>query len=535
MIGVNTPVGLPGLTSTDPSWRWVPSGTLPEGLRFDVAPTDITRAAITGIPTDATSGKSYELSFRFECTNPDLIIGEAKSVTFTIFIHPRIEFDQAATSIPDGMVGPGPNAPPPPPVVVSETPAISWSVQQPEPPEVYKEATIAAEETRIPGGTTAVEWITNASQLPDSKLAYSSSGARLFIKGETTDMAKAGDTKLSIGFSISHPNPNINGAEENKEHTIRIWNRAYLTVIIEPRRNNPIPAQVSRANVLEKLEDFGRAIMPGETGRVLAGQTASGFVRWEVSNPTSLAGIPPYPEAYPPAGSWTGIDKWGLSPPGAEATSWMEIRMPMPASPSAPAINVEITGFHIGPPLIEYTLPNGTLDVPYPGTFRITNLSAAPSVIGTGPVSRTWEILLEANESFPPGVQIDSGAGVLFGTPTATGTFTFHVVLTLPGTMRLTYGPYSIFVDRFRPNYGDVDGSGSLDLADLVLLAKFLNGDPMEKDDARALMELKNSMRNGNIASADGTDPDGRDLNELARWFALQGEYDDFITSRPTR
>jgi len=202
-------------------------------------------------------------------------------------------------------------------------------------------------------------------------------------------------------------------------------------------------------------------------------------------------------------------------------------------------------GWHVGPPLIAATLPIGEVDVPYPGSFRITNLSAVPSVIGTGPVSRSWKLITPGeNDRIPPGIDIDPGAGVLYGASTETDTFTFSLELTLAGTMKLIYGsnglyrpgwglpltPFSVFIDTFRPIYGDVDGSGSLDLADLVLLSKFRNGSPAEIQAAREAMELRNSMRNGNIISSTPNDPDGRDLLELERWFVLEGVYDNFMS-----
>jgi hypothetical protein len=46
-------------------------------------------------------------------------------------------------------------------------------------------------------------------------------------------------------------------------------------------------------------------------------------------------------------------------------------------------------------------------------------------------------------------------------------------------------------------------------------------------------MIQNNSMRNGNIISKHPDEPDHRDLEELQRWFALQGMYADFLASPP--
>jgi hypothetical protein len=437
----------------------------------------------------------------------------------------------------------------PVPEVVSTNPSITWAISN-EPAEQYAGATIAAKQESIPAGITGIVWHPDPLELPDSTLAFSNDVTRfLTITGTTTDNAKAGTHPLNIEFEIRHPNPNINGAREEKEHTIKIWNRAYLTVIIEPRERNSIAADVGRRNVLGDSEAFGRAIMPGEVGRIMAGQTASNFVRWEVSKLYNLPAppgrpnetlidinhIPGFSTALPPpgffpAGPWTGIgNNWGLSEPGNDAFSWMDIRMPIPLDPEHPAINVEITGFHSGRPQITHTLPTGILGEDYPGRFRITNLNDVPSVIGGGPLpSRTFSIV---EGSLPPGVFIDSVGG-MYGEPTEIGTFIFRVGLTLPGTMRLELGPHSILIRRFSPTYGDVDGDGNLTLADLVLLSKFVNAvTEEERAPYREIMVQNNGIRNGNIMSTSG-DPVSADLFALQTWFALEGVYDSFITSR---
>jgi len=304
---------------------------------------------------------------------------------------------------------------------------------------------------------------------------------------------------------------------------------------------------------------FGRAVIPGQEGRIVAEQPA-GFVRWEISGLSGLPAtnarfeaIPPFPNDYPNPGTWVGIgDNWDLSPPGLGATAGVNIRMPMPAKPDDPAINVEITGFHAAPPLITNPVPparlsDGTVGVDYTGSFRLSSLDV--SVIGgPGPVSREWGIIENpADPEFgrlPPGIGFDPSGSGFYNPPTTTGTFSFHIGLTLPGTMRLTYGitginnvpfipagldgrPYSITVNHFAYNYGDVDGGG-LTLTDLVLLAKFVNNPPGSPEREAARRAMGQFIRNGNIISHHPADPGTADLRELQLWFAQEGEWDRF-------
>jgi hypothetical protein len=543
---------IPSLATVPASWHWVPiAGALPpdSGLSFVFNPTaDIRRAAITGTPTEAAVG-THVLTFMFKYINDrdNLIIGETEPITITIVIHPRIAFDVDNTVIPDGMVGPGPKAPPPPRMLINEERDLWWEVSQPEPLEWYKGATIAAH--NIPPLTDGIEWHYTSSQLPDTtpdSLEFKKSEDYmnlLHIEGRTTDNAVAGDRKLDIGFTIEHKNPNINGARVDREHTLRIWNRAYLTILWEPRLQNQFEADIRRLSPLEPAVSFGRAVIPGEFGRITAGQSSTDFVRWEVSRLYNPIVPSVHPSEAPvlmssilPAGSWTGIgDRWGLTPRGADdAMSWMEIRMPMPASPDARAISVEITGRHVGQPRVDHYLPTGTLGEIYRGNFTITGLTPQNQneILGTGVgLHRVWGL---ADGSLPPGLGLGT-EGFFTGAPIEpTGIFDgIYVNLTLPGTMRIKYGPYSILTDRLRLIYGDVDGRPGLDLADLLLLAKFIHGTDEEIAEARNVMEQFNTMRNANIRTTAPAAPDVRDLTEIERWFKLEGAFTTFQNSLP--
>jgi len=409
---------------------------------------------------------------------------------------------------------------------------------QPEPIEEYRPGKIEAE--GFPDGITAVVWHKDDDVIiPDYitglplGLKYSPDPVGILnISGTTTYETKADNYALDIGFSIDHPNPNIDGAREDKEHNIIIWRRAYLSVILEPRRANSTGGNVSRDPEGEGYRVFARAVIPGEEGQIRGNLSSTGFVRWEVTKPESLIG--------PSFIDWGIGDNWALSAPGGlEAWSWMKIEMPKPMTagvldPTAAPINVEITGWDAQRPAVSAILPNGTIGIDYRDIFIITNRTAQPTVIGADPARRGlyWETILRGDNAFPPGLYLDPQGGFIAGIPEepSGATYDFHVGLTLPGTMRLTYGQYSIFIDQFRALLGDVDGNGTVNLADLLMLRRFLYGTNEEKAEAEAHMLLMNSMRNANIITEDGERPDPRDLSELARWFAIQGSMREFQT-----
>ena len=558
-ITATCPAGLPGLPVAEPisgppilsSWEWVRSGDdWPAGLGLVLMldeddPDNIMDIALTGVPAAGSEG-IYNVTLRFRSfPNNPLIIGESKPITLTIRIWPRPHFvtDPARTYLPDGMVGAGTNADPPPAPepIASDSPLPPWSVPPgSEPDEVYRPGRIEAD--GFPDGYAAVVWHRDDEVIiPDYTtglplgLKYTPSiDGILDITGITTDNTEAKNYSLDIGFSLDHPNPNINGAREDKEHTITIWRRAYLSVILEPRRNNSTGGNVSRDPQLEGYKTFARAVIPGEVGEVLKTMVSStGFVRWEITKPESLIG--------PSFNGWGIGDNWDMSPLGGLDT-WasMKIAMPKPMTagaldPTAPPINVEVTGWDAQRPLLTPTLPTGVIGVDYPGRFVVSNRNAQPTVLGADPARRglLWEVVLRGDNEFPPGLFLDPGQGFIDGEPDPPSgvVYDFHVGLTLPGTMRLTYGPYSIFIDEFRALLGDVDGNGTVNLADLLMLRRFLYGTNAEKAEARAHMELMNSMRNANIITDAGEDPDARDLSELARWFAIQGSMHAFQTN----
>jgi len=524
--------GLPGIASLPPasvSWGWGRlSGGLPTGLDLYPVGGDVTKLAISGIPAAGTE-REYEIELSFRSTNRTLIIGETLPVKIPIKIWPRPYFDLAECKLPDGMVGPGNLANVPPATIVSETPPISWSIGA-EPVETYRGGVIVA--GGFPDGIESIHWYDPA--LPIGLSTDDNGGPSMTIDGNTLSTTVAELKKFDVEFELIHDNPNINGAKEKQEFSIMIWPRTYLTAIIEPRRDNSVGARVGRMGAfgdqLDDYQSYGRAIIPGEYGQIYANQTSTMFVRWELTGPALFA------SAADPTNYFRVNDpNWGigenhfLSPPGGlDSYSQVWIYMPKPDIPeSGPIvpINVQITGYHAQPPRVSALIEKGMLEVGYIGNFIIDNRNDIPSVVGAGPLRFvSWkELITSASEAWPPGLVLESDIGAVRGIPEEADLFTFHMSLTLPGTMKLTYGPFSILIEPFRPRLGDVDGSGTVDLADLLLLRRFVySTSAAEREEIRTFMALRNSTRNGNIVSSFPDDPSMADLAELARWFAIQ-------------
>src|SRR5204863_7770147 len=83
--------------------------------------------------------------------------------------------------------------------------------------------------------------------------------------------------------------------------------------------------------------------------------------------------------------------------------------------------------FHVSPGLSiqDQSVPGGTIGQPYSKQLTVWSVTSLNPVQG-GPTSATWSI---ASGSLPPGVNFSSG-GVLSGTPTSEGSYTFVVKAT---------------------------------------------------------------------------------------------------------
>jgi hypothetical protein len=278
----------------------------------------------------------------------DLIRGEPVPETFVITIWPRPEIQDWEIhrgKLPDGMVGPCSSActntshikPPDP---LAATPPITWLTPQSEPDEIYFPSMGTAKpydgvriESSLPDGleVTQIAWSSwdgtkpsqgvvafpaNAEVISNSDLIYTTdpslvlpsfTGENLYITGKTTDETVANDYRLNIGFSISHPNPNINNALTGETFDLRIWRRAYLSVVMQhPDMPWSMTGDVSRLGTLE-IRQYARAVIPGQWGTIRAAR-AGDFIRWEVKEPSSIPR-----EVLPGSGAtstlWPGISE----------------------------------------------------------------------------------------------------------------------------------------------------------------------------------------------------------------------------------
>jgi hypothetical protein len=479
-----------------------------------------------------------------------------------------------------------------PPAPFSASPTVTWNILLPEPEEVYAPAMGdikpfdgARIEASIPeglgikvtGGVPQITWNLwsgnksapalhplNVPVIDSSGLVYSTSqdnisyvGENLYIRGNTTDETEAKDHKLNLGFVIEHENPNIDGARTDETFDLRIWRRSYLSVRMRhPDLDWETVGSVRRSGVtdfkehIEGYRGYARAVIPGQWGTIQSIQSGSNFIRWEVLTPITI----PFERLSPGAQltEWPGIGgNWELTVPGATAMGWAHIRMPLPPAPDAVPINVIISGFHVEAPRVTGSLDRVEKDKDFTRTLLINN--ATPRVLGTGPLPiESWQLSNRSGDTFPYGVNVIPSTGitcVITGTPTETEpgefpkTFNFHVDVTLKGSMRLTYGssglvrndgttsiPYSLLVDTFRPDWGDFDGKDGLNMADLVLLSRWVLGTDLQKANAKTEMEVRDGWRNS-ITPKNSPDqmPDGSDLAELERWFANDGARRDWV------
>jgi len=174
--------------------------------------------------------------------------------------------------------------------------------------------------------------------------------------------------------------------------------------------------------------------------------------------------------------------------------------------------------------------------------------------VGTGGTPATqpqpqvgWEIFEGSPSGIPgifapaPGLNSNLPSGditILTGTPTQAGTFPFRVEITLPGTMKiimpaLAASPYELTI---RPALGlivgnaDPRGGDVVNLADVIMLSRFLSGD-LTADELAIFDADAANIRNIGLA------PTTTDLRILVEWFSnpdVTAGYDYPIgTARP--
>ena len=122
-------------------------------------------------------------------------------------------------------------------------------------------------------------------------------------------------------------------------------------------------------------------------------------------------------------------------------------------------IGAQMAGFNVEAPLglIDH-VQDGLEDDPYPSrTMVVGGNSPYVTTIATG--------------SLPNGLEVDSASGVLSGTPTVPGRFSFSVhAVDADGVAVSKDYQVAIAAAPFVPEPGDLDGDGDIDLNDLALM-----------------------------------------------------------------
>ena len=488
-----------------PTWTWsISDGALPNGVTLD-PDTGI----ISGEPT--TDGDfNFTIRYTADRGTPSTkgIIGYAETEVPgfiwprpTIGIVPSQQWTEnpspqwpADDVLPDGMVGP-----------------LAGSG---EAAETYR-AELRAED--LPDDTISTTWAVGSGSLPVGATPFTLSAANGVITGTATDTTAAGVYDFRVDLTIAHLNRNIDGAVIPRSLNINIWQRAYLSVEIKSLTVVWPNGDVGRRDVLGDWQLGRRAVIPGTVGHIRS--VNIGFMRWEINQPTNQPDL--------------RIGKWDLVNQPGNVHSSVEIQMPKPASADAAAINVHIEGWpeYRGPkvhPDYARQLTVGNPENRPLGSFFLVDPDdprnppepidpTDPVYVGQGPLGAIrWAPLTEGTERWPPGLSLHPTLGTITSRPTEVGTFTFRIRLTLPGTMEIIYGPFTINVDEHHILVGDVDGDGRVTLSDLVLLARALD----TTDPGVTLADLRNPEA-AKILPGSGP-PGPADLHELARWFARQ-------------
>jgi len=459
-------------------------------------------------PVLPTTGNTYTFDVVYTSARTDLIIGSTETVTFTLRIWPQPVFT-TDSRLPDGMD--------------------SRPLYTPEPPDDPYTASIIATGLDIntsPSPPVTWSWVVVPGDLPPNT-TFSMSGGNGLIQGFIQNTGTSGDYDFDVDIVASSPlNPNIDGATITREFSIWVWNRTYL--YIDPlagatdRFVRRMPATPGGAFEVDWEPDtwggigtdadmyrLRRAVMPGTYGQIRV-PNPTGFTRWEVM---------PTPGS---AGAYTSIaDNWGFS--ANNALSYVQIRMPDFSGTNIVAGDVYIAGYPATPPdgLWTVVLNPGTLgDVSSGGFIRFDG------VLGAGGRAIFWGDYTLPNppapanpqRKFPPGMSFSTGSGNatfitsdIPGGPTEVGVFTFTLGINLPGSMRIQRD-FTFTVDAV-PDImlGDVDGSGSVTLVDLILLDKRIN-------DPSFVLTNPNAA---NIETPTGSNPTTADLRRLTQYFAV--------------
>ena len=330
--------------------------------------------------------------------------------------------------------------------------------------------------------------------------------------------------EMKITANVSD-NPNIHEAEVKQNYNLMLWARRYLHL----ENQNP-HGFVVRGGVREgvytreeDVENVGwdtvpnwdesdraipyisrRAVMPGTDGIARAALGVSGFIRWEVigANNSSVGFVNI-------GGQTTGLAKCPTGYWTKDLHGYTKITMPSRNSLGGFVDrDVYIRGVNARSdpatrlPEIVGTFDTGRVGRIYPGVISIAFDDIG---LGSGPLRWSVEAGDEINKALNsplPGLILDAEAGRITSflqssTPEKEGTFRFTIGVTLPGTMRIEK-EFSILILSFI--FGDVNGDGYVNLEDLVILARYLEG---ERNFERFDMKAADLNGNGVIDSGD--------------------------------
>jgi len=322
---------------------------------------------------------------------------------------------------------------------------------------------------------------------------------------------ESADFTFTVVLTANIPaNPNIHEATASRNFSIQMWERRYLFIEVENTVGYVIRKDEEEKVGWDELDwdkdpkaalyITKRAVMPGTEGKIKTLLGVSGFIRWEVRNDEDVpvSNVNKHVHIGGPA-------NYGTLPGGLHG--FVTITMPSHYDgKDIPDGDVYIRGVHSRVPVITGTFNPGTVgDTDYGGVVTIISQD-----IGNGPGAIRWDIV---QNRLPNDLVIDNTAGRITsvtGPPLEAGTFNFTIGVTLPGTMRIDR-PFTILINP-RPDilYGDINGDKLLNLADLILLSRYLSGDDVEINE-----EAADINKDGRINNTD--------LRILAIFFARPG------------
>ena len=497
-LNAASPMGSDAITAF-PGWTWEISpdsvDPLPAGLGFSSRTNN--SVAISGNPSAAET-RTFTVLYKADQS----VLRGWVEVTYTITIQAPPQFFTGYNDLKEGM---------------HSVPRFTGN----EPPDAPYHDTIT-----VVGFTTDLrtDW-DNWSYSGDFPQGQLSAPMELKSVDETfaviTGMPVEG-TNLDYDFIIAitavSTNPNINGAVVSAPYRIRIWPRTYLFIDYRntDRFVRRLPGVGEAADVADAVwnsttfndsnYESRRAVMPGREGEIRLPLGALRWMRWEVR--TDLD-----PVLEPNANDYVGIfgpDRYDAAPGSANA--FLRVKMPSFNGTALVAGDVYIRGIDARRPVWTPRLNDGMVGDESSSGFVTFNAAD----VGAGPDQISWDSQPVSGQ-IPPGMFFAFGNNNIAtlmsdaGGPLIDGDFTFTLAINLPGRMKVYSPSLTMTIDPI-PGImlGDVNGDGQRNLADLVLLARFIRGE----------VDSLPNQEAGNIVSKPPARPNGSDLDILAIFFA---------------